>query len=306
MLLYYTGFRAMGNTIQVWLETDYDANHILQQVSGWFEEIEAVLSRFRPQSELSQLNARSGEWVRVGDVLFSAILAARHAAEATDGLYNPLVLPALLGIGYTQSFENLERDQTTSTDWEGTIPAWDSLEIDMERTAIRLPYGSTIDLGGIGKGWAAEWVARRLKAYGPCLVDAGGDLVACGVPKGESGWTVQIANPLHDEQNLLPILIYDSAVTTSGTTYRRWLQNGQRRHHLIDPRTGQPAITDVLSATVVHPHAPTAEAYTKAVLLLGSVEGLAWLNQQPYTAGMVVCEDGTLLATASFISGGKP
>lgn len=305
-MLYYTSFRAMGNTIQVWLETDHDGSAILGQVGGWFEEIEAVLSRFRPQSELSQLNARSGEWVAVSDVLLSAVLAARHAAEATDGLYNPLVLPALLGIGYTHSFENLEHDQTTPTDWHGAIPSWDALTVDVDHAAIRLPAGSTIDLGGIGKGWTAEWVARRLKVYGACLVDAGGDLVACGAPHGESGWTIQIADPLSDEQSLLPILIRDSAVTTSGTTYRRWRQNGQLRHHLIDPRTGQPALTDVLSATVVHPHAPTAEAYTKAVLLLGSVEGLAWLNQQPYAAGMVVCEDGTLLATSSFISGGKP
>lgn len=304
-MLYYTGFRAMGNTTQVWLETDHDGAAILKQVSGWFEEIEAVLSRFRPQSELSQLNARSGEWVVVSDILLSAVLAACHAAEITEGLYNPLVLPALLGIGYTQSFETLEHDQVTATAWQGAIPAWDSIEVDLDKSSIRLPHSSAIDLGGIGKGWAAERIARRLKTYGPCLVDAGGDLVACGAPYGEQGWTIQIADPLDDNRNILPIRVVDSAVTTSGTTYRRWLQNGQRRHHLIDPRTGQPARTDILSVTVVHPHAPTAEAYTKAVLLLGSAEGLAWLNQQPYTAGMVVCEDGTLLATSSLVSGGK-
>ncbi len=90
------------------------------------------------------------------------------------------------------------------------------------------------------------------------------------------------------------------AIATSGIDYRRWKQGDRQQHHLIDPRTGEPAHTDVLTATVIHADAPTAEAYTKALVLLGSEPGLNWLNQQWYASGLVVRQDGAVLATSNF------
>ncbi|MBZ0301916.1 MAG: FAD:protein FMN transferase, partial [Anaerolineae bacterium] len=95
----------------------------------------------------------------------------------------------------------------------------------------------------------------------------------------------------------------DAAIVTSGIDYRRWhTSDGQLRHHIIDPRTGYSAQTDVLSTTVVHPHAPTAEAYAKAVLLLGGQAGLEWLQGRWHAAGLVVRQDGAALATSDFCS----
>jgi thiamine biosynthesis lipoprotein len=93
----------------------------------------------------------------------------------------------------------------------------------------------------------------------------------------------------------------DAAVATSGTDYRRWhTEDGHIRHHIIDPRTGESAETDVLSATVIHEHAPTAEAYAKAMILRGANAGLDWLNHQWQTAGLVFQQDGSTLSTSTF------
>jgi thiamine biosynthesis lipoprotein len=98
------------------------------------------------------------------------------------------------------------------------------------------------------------------------------------------------------------VVLTDAAIATSGVDFRRWYQNGKLQHHLIDPRTGQPAITDVQTTTIIHSMATLAEAYAKAVILLGSQAGLDWINRQPQKAALVVRNDGAVLATSNFES----
>ncbi len=302
---YVIAFRAMGSQFNVWLETADDGDTILRQVPDWVETIEAALSRFRPASELSRLNARSGKWVAASDTLLQAVLNAQGAARLTGGLCNPLVLPALAAAGYTRSFEDLMRDGVehgVGDDPDMTpvvVPDWRGLAVKTKHSTIRLPAGSQIDLGGTAKGWTAEQVADRLSVYGACLVDAGGDLVARAAPHDQPGWLVDVGSPGSD-QPLATISVRDTAVATSGIDYRHWVKNGMPQHHLIDPRTGQPAVTDVLSATVIHPEAVLAEAYAKTLVLLGSDAGLDWLLSQPRQAALVVRRDGAVLATADF------
>lgn len=304
---YVISFRAMGSQFNAWLETSANGVTILQQVPGWVETIEAALSRFRPESEVSRLNAHSGKWVAVSDILFQAVMKARHAAQVTGGLYNPLVLPALHAAGYTRSFEDIVRSGGQvwrRDDIPVIIPDWRGIEIRTRARAIRLPAGAQIDLGGTGKGWTAAQIADRLSLYGPCLVDAGGDLVARGKPQGQTGWRIEVAEAglLEQRAPITSVMVADRAVATSGIDYRRWLMNGKLQHHLIDPRTGKPAVTDVLSATVIHPDAVIAEGYAKALVLLGSEAGLDWILTQPQRAALVVRTDSAVLATADFQS----
>ena len=304
---YEITFRAMGSQFNVWLETEADGETVLRQVPGWVEEIEARLTRFRPESELSRLNARSGKWVSVSDTLLQAVLAARHAAWLTDGLCNPLVLPAMVAVGYERSFAEMQREglnDSRAVSAPVVVPDWHGIAIKPKHHLIRLPAGAQIDLGGTGKGWSAQHIADRLATYGPCLVDAGGDLVAHGKPQGSAGWRIEVAEPGQpdDVPPVSSIFVSDAAVATSGIDYRRWMRGGKPQHHLIDPRTGQPAVTDVLAATVIDTSATLAEAYAKALVILGSTAGLDWIMQQPQRAALVVRTDGAALATADFLS----
>jgi thiamine biosynthesis lipoprotein len=300
---YVIAFHAMGSQFNVWLETAADGASILQRVPAWVEAIEARLSRFRPASELSRLNARSGKWVTASDTLFQAVAKARHIAHLTGGLYNPLTLQALRAAGYTRSFSEMARDLQHAPEPDPVlVPDWQGIELRPKQRAVRLPAGAQIDLGGMGKGWTAARIAERLAAYGPCLVDAGGDLMARGQPFGQPGWQIDIAEPglSNDQPPLTTVVVTDTAVATSGIDYRRWTLNGQPQHHLIDPRTSRPAVTDVLSATVIHPDAALAEGYAKALILSGSQAGFEWLGSQPQQAALIVRTDGAVLATSDF------
>lgn len=291
---YVISFRAMGCQVNVWLETADDGAAILQQVPVWIETIEASLSRFRPESELSRLNARVGDWVTVSSTLYEAIVQARRAARVTDGLVTPLVLPTLLAAGYDRSFETLHDWPSNSisqarTDNSASFPLaqWSAILLDMAGERVRLP--GLIDLGGTAKGWTAEVIADRLAEHGPCLVDLGGDMVGRGKP-----WPVELHDPFLPDIPFATFALADRAVASSGTDYRRW---GTGKHHIIDPRSGAPADSDLLSVTVIHPDAVLAEAFAKVVLLQGSLNGLAWLSQYPDAAGLAFDHDGRILAT---------
>ncbi len=262
-------FRAMGSRIRAWLTAESaEQAQILTELPAWFEEWEAILSRFRPESELSALNRTAGQWAYISPTLFAVIAEARQAAEATDGLVNPLILPALEAAGYTASFQP-DHFVPGAARQTGPAPDWRGIRLDPEVSCVWLPADARLDLGGIGKGWAAQQAAERLAPWGPCLVDAGGDLVARGSPDDSGGWLIEVAGLPEAEARPSLIRLVDNAIATSGTDYRRWVRDGRMLHHLIDPRTGRPADTSVVQATVVALDAVLAEAWAKAVLISG-------------------------------------
>src|SRR5699024_1960262 len=119
--------------------------------------------------------------------------------------------------------------------------------------------------------------ARRLGMWGPCLVDAGGDIACAGEPPG-GPWVVSVADPLERSSDIAVIALTNEAVATSSRAYRRWPHGEGEAHHLIDPRSGAPAASGVVAATVVAPQLPDAEIHAKVALILGERGGLAYLD----------------------------
>jgi thiamine biosynthesis lipoprotein len=261
-------FKAMGSHMQAWLSVpSSDEAQILADVPKWFENWEAALSRFRPTSELSTLNAHSGAWMQVSSTLFELIEDAKDASKRSNGIFNPLILNALEAVGYEHSFDpSAAAQQNSSTAQAQAIPSWERILLDTEHQSVCLPAGSRIDLGGIAKGWAAQEAADRLSAYGACLMDAGGDLVAYGSPDENDGWIVKIPT-LDESDTLFHVLLVDEAVATSGTDYRQWQRDGQAMHHLIDPRTGRPSDSTIIRSTVIAPDAVEAVVWAKVSLM---------------------------------------
>lgn len=296
-MIYLIEFRAMGCQVSIQLDTHVDGGAILSRAPAQVAALETRLTRFNDHSELMRLNARAGEWTSVSDILFDNIHAAKYGALLTDGLYNPLILPALIANGYDRTFEQINPVTAKSP-----LPAanWREISLRLQTHQVRIPAGSAIDLGGIAKGWTAAYIAGELAQYGACLINIGGDMVGRGAPEGFTGWPVEIEDPVTGTP-FASIYLTDSTIVTSGTDYRRWLgQDGRHRHHIIDPRTGQSSNSDALAVTIIHPHTTTAEAFTKAVLIRGTDDGLNWLNQQWHAGGLVFRRDGSVLATSTF------
>lgn len=299
-------FRAMGSQIGLWLDAAPEtAAAAFAQVEALFAFNEQVLSRFLPESELCRLNGRAGEWVSVSDLLWNVLCDAVLQAEATQGLFDPTLLNALEAAGYDRSFDLMAAagTQINADDADKNWENWRQVGLDVDTQSVWLPPGMRLDLGGIGKGFTAQEAVERLSQWGPCLVDAGGDVTAGAAPHGWPGWPVAVAAPWTEEApeqaNLLTLWLAESSLATSGIDYRRWQVDGRTAHHLIDPRTGQPAQTDILTVTVWAEQATTAEAWATAVLVQGSLSGWQALHQQPNLAGVIITQNEHLLITES-------
>jgi thiamine biosynthesis lipoprotein len=296
-------FHAMGSRMLAALDVDSpQAVARLAQVPGWFEEWERHLSRFREDSELSQLNRQSSAPKVVSPVLWTVLEAACQGARMSGGLVVPTVLAALEAAGYDRTFEAVAGGQPAAAELTAAaspsaMPDWRAIQRHTRSHAVRLPPGVRLDFGGIAKGWAADQAARRLAATGPALVDAGGDIAVSGPMADGSRWPIGVADPLVPEEQLYLLGLAEACVATSGRDYHRWQRGGVWQHHILDPRTGQPAQTNVLSATVIAPSAREAEVAAKTVLILGERAGLEWLEARPALAGLVVLDDGQVITS---------
>lgn len=302
-------FRAMGTDVSLMLWSDHEqrARNALAGVERFFVQMEQKLSRFLPGSELSQLNRAAGRPFAASPLLFDLVSLALDWRRRTAGIFDPSVLNALVASGYDRPFAAM----CEGAAYDGVIAITSSVAIDGRATEgsadaivlgpgrqIVLPAGLRLDLGGIAKGWVIQQAAHRLGQWGPCLVDAGGDIACSGAPP-TGAWVVTVADSLDNARDIAVFSLKDETVATSTRTFRRWLHNGQPAHHLIDPRTGLPAATNVLSATVIAPALPDAEIHAKTALILGEVAGLAYLDTIPHIAALLVTEDGRQLRSGA-------
>ena len=288
-------FRAMGSRMLALLDCPSDqAEEALGRLPACFEEWEQVLSRFRPGNELDRLNHSNGLPMAVSQTLWEVFQAACAAERFTAGLVSPAVLNALVWAGYDRSFESLPAVQTGPSFAMPGMPEPSGVIVwDLPTRSLVLPDSIHLDLGGIAKGWAADRALRRLSSLGPALVAAGGDIAISGPKNDGQAWPVGIDDPFNTGVQFETLKLARCGVATSGKDYHRWLKDGLWQHHIIDPRSGLPADTDILTATVVAPTVMEAEAAAKAVLILGSQAGLNWLEADSGLAGVLVLENGS-------------
>lgn len=272
----YTSFRAMGTEVEVWADRP-DQESAVQDL---FEEVEAVCSRFRPNSELSQINADSSVTHALSPLLAEVVEAADKARSDTNGLVDIGVGAAVADWGYARTFaEVADLDHVPGP---RSLPHW-QLE---DRTLVKSPE-TRLDLGGIAKGWTCDGAVDR----GLCQVaSAGGDMRS-----SHPETTASVFDPLG---NLVArVRVGRGALATSSVGKRRWRVEGREVSHLMDPRSMTPVETPIVSATVVAATAVEAEAGAKAMLLLGE-EGLAWVDEQAWiSAALAVWHDGSVFAT---------
>lgn len=287
----------MGCRMQAMVETEGpEFPGILKEVTSSFEDWEQSLSRFRSDSELCQLNGGYGSPTRVSDTLWEVFQTSLAAERLSGGLVSPLVLDALLAAGYDRSFDRMfSEDPRLALEAEPVCAPLADVSVDPVARTLTLPAGHRLDFGGVAKGWAAHQAAERLKAAGPSLVNAGGDIAVTGLRPGGDLWPIGIADPFDPSVHLEVLYLGRGGVATSGKDYRRWSRNGMPQHHIIDPRTGLPAESDVLSVTVIAATVIEAEAIAKFILISGSLTGLERLNSDPDLAGLIVLENGQCL-----------
>lgn len=287
-------FKAMGCHMAAWLYADNEfAAEPLAYVETHFLKEEARLTRFDPQSELMRLNARPNEWVNVSDELWDLIQKGLELKLLTRGRFDVTMLNEIVEAGYNQSFEKLENEGASSNNCRNDNPIDDHrILFHPEKQMVQLPAGVQLDLGGIAKGYTAQSARDFLHPFGPCLIDAGGDLTAGDGPGVWPGWPVGIAAPWSAElgahgREIGRIWLANSTLATSGIDFRRWQVGDEQAHHIIDPRTRRPVETDLMTVSVVHEDACRAEALATATLVMGFDAGIDALNKQKLPAVLI-------------------
>lgn len=280
-------FRRMGSQITLWLEDGGRAESLFAEAAAIFARNEQIFSRFLPDSELSQVNRQAGKWTAVSQNMWDVLLHALYWAEMTNGLFDPTLLPALQAAGYDRTFTALSATaaQPAPTFTDAPTGQWRQIRLDETAQSIWLPPNARLDLGGLVKGYTARQVADLLSAWGACLVDAGGDLTAGAAPEGLPGWPVVVASPtlMVSKPALAHLWLTQASLATSGVDYRRWVRNGRAAHHLIHPYTGQPAETDLLTATILAADAVAADVLATISVISGraAAQHLLETNQVP-------------------------
>jgi thiamine biosynthesis lipoprotein len=295
-VLHHASFRAMGTSCTLSVTaTDADRRHARRALDAGLAEVEAcesALSRFDPSSDLSRLNSAAGDWVDVDPRLAGALRLALRGREATNGRFDPTILPALVAAGYDRSFEELdERPALAAPGWRAAA----EIEVAADGDRARLERGAAVDLGGIGKGFSATRVLGAMRdawdMIPGALVDLGGDVAVSGLPPDRGPWRIAVADPRRPEVQLGVLRLDDGAVATSGRHARRF-GPGRALHHLIDPATGAPATSGPLAVTVVALDAGWAEIHATALAISTPAQARAHVAAQPEISALYVPFEG--------------
>lgn len=290
-------------------EAERSSRRVVARIDRWA----ARLTRHADDSDLLALNADPRSDVTVRATLAAALQAGRYAAEASEGLADITLLDARLAaeLGTDPAAPNASAGAAgTATDQVRVSRAgeWQLTRGPRGSAVVRRPSGLHFDLGGVGKGWIADRALELLAQWPSAVIDADGDLAVRCAP-GRC-WDVAVEDPRSPDTNLAVLRLAARqgglpgrwGVATSGISIHRWETDGRVRHHLIDPRTGSPAETDVIQATVVAGSSVRAEALAKAAVIAGSVQGFALLDRARVLGAVLLNDRGEVLALPSTLS----
>ena len=292
---------AMGTTAEL-MVVGGAGDRLIEWAVGRLEQLEATWSRFRPDSELCRLDRHAGH----GPVPVSSemVIAVGHALSlwyVTDGRFDPTVRRSLEASGYDRTFRLVAPDGPALAEPPAPAPGCDGVRLDRVHSTVSLPTGVALDLGGVGKGLAADLVATGLTARGAAgaCVGLGGDVRVAGTAADGSAWRIEVEDPFDETRILFSRSLDNKAIVTSTTRFRRWTRGGSVLHHIIDPATGAPADRGVTAVIAEGDDAWWSEGVAKAALVAGVDDGLDLLERLG-VAAVVIDDCGDHHATRSW------
>jgi thiamine biosynthesis lipoprotein len=286
--------------VTVWTTDQAAARAATDAVFAEFDRLDALLSVWKPGSDVQRINAASGAApVRVSADTLAVVRAAQQTSALTDGKFD-------ITFGALSDVWKFDHDQDNRLPSDDQIAArlphvdYQAVRVDEAAHTIALARpGVRIHLGGIGKGYAVDRAIAVLRERGlrDFLIQSGGDLYAAGQP-GDRPWTLGINDPRGaPDESFATIELRDRTLSTSGDYERFFVKDGQRYHHLLDPDTGRPA-RGSRSATIVAPTATEADGLSTGVFILGPEKGMALIERLPDVEAVIVTADNRVLISS--------
>jgi thiamine biosynthesis lipoprotein len=293
-------FPCMGNTANIVVIGD---QHLLRTAKFRLADLETKWSRFIGCSEISLINNADGKEMYVSQDTVTLVQYLVDAQSQTHGLFDPSLLPALIGLGYGVSRvdDSMKSDIAPNAQW--AIPLGES-RIDLASGAVRLAKGATLDPGGLGKGLAADLVATELIALGATgvCVSIGGDMRIAGESELNGGWSVAVESPFDESTDLTTLILNSGGIATSSTRGNRWVGPLGEMHHVLHPSTATPlseSSGQLVQSTVLASEAVWAEVFATALLVGGLEDGMPLIDQLGMAA-MAVTVAGDIIESSTW------
>lgn len=283
------------------------------QLIAMCREYERLFSRTLPHSDVSRINRAHGEWVRIDPRTADLIGEAVHYCTQSEGTFDITIgtlcrlwnwkaqqVPHSTEIAQALRHVNyraIEMSYGYSAGQTGGDNSNGSSNDDEAWCRLRDPQAA-IDLGGIAKGWIADRLCETIQfaGYEHFLIDLGGNTVLHGRPADQQPWNIGIPNPLDTGRSIATLQLTDVSIVTSGIYERRFTADNITYHHIIDPHTGYPARTNLISATIIARTSLDAEGYSTTVLAVGAHRAARFIAAHPAILGaLLIRDDDTLL-----------
>jgi FAD:protein FMN transferase len=282
--------------VQLWSEDPQQAVDAIDAVMADMHRTDELMSTYKPESQLSQVNAHAYERpVQVDADIIDVVQKSIEYSRLSEGVFDV----TYASVGYLYDYR--AHQHPTEAQIAAALPGVDyrQLLIDPQARTIRfMKPGMRIDLGGIAKGWAVDRGIEILRRAGirHAMVNAGGDTALLGDRLGKP-WVVGIRDPRKAGAVVARIPLQDEAISTSGDYERYFEENGQRYHHIIVPATGK-SPDAVRSVTVIGANATRTDGLTKTVFILGVERGMAFIRKLGDVEAVIVDKDGQVFSSA--------
>ena len=289
--------------VELWLDDATAGERAIDAVMKSMHEVDDLMSTYKPDSQISRVNARAAiEPVAVDQELFDVIRAALEFSRITHGAFDI----SYASVGYLYDFRQHKRP--TEKQIKAALPAvnWRHITLDPAKRTVKFERpGMRIDLGGIAKGYSVDRAIRILQSLGVknAEVTAGGDSRMLGDHRGRP-WIVAIRHPDDPNKVVTRLPLEDTAMSTSGDYERYYDEKGVRYHHIIDPHTGHSA-RRVRSATIIAPTALQTDGLSKTAFVIGAEAALQIINGLPGVDAIFVKPDGRVLYSNGLQPGDK-
>jgi thiamine biosynthesis lipoprotein len=276
--------------VEAWHDDPVRGEQAVDAVFAEMHRINELMSHYRPESQLSRINARAAvEPVAVDPELFELLRTSVRFSELTGGAFD--ITYASVGYLYDYRRQVHPSEQEIAAALPGVN--YRNLILDAANNTVKFGReGMRIDLGGIAKGYACDRGVEILKRHGVAnaIITAGGDTRLLGDRRGRP-WTIGIRHPDDRSRVVLSMPLEDVGISTSGDYERYFDEGGVRYHHIIDPKTGH-SPSGVRSVTIIGPTATETEGWSKGVFIRGAEEGIRMIEQHPEVDAVVVDRTG--------------
>ncbi len=284
-------FPALGTTCEVQYAAPGGATQATtfeRAVVAWVAAFEAKYSRFRSDSLVSRINAAAGlEWIEIDPEMEGLLKLCDNLHFMTQGVLDPTALPLIKLWNYKAESPRLPT--SAEIDETRTLVGWKNVQRTPGK--VFLPVrGMALDFGGFGKEYAVDIAAQIATDHGipSALVDFGHDLRAVGVPPDRPAWHIGLEDPQNPGTHNASLAIIGKGVASSGDYIRRFVVEGRRYGHIIDPRTGRPVANGCLQATVVAASCLQAGVLATTAFVLGVPKGIDFIQACPGAEGLII------------------